>query len=77
MISCLFCPGYFYTSDISQAWRVSEKLEYGLIGVNEGAISTVESTFGGWKESGIGREGGKYGINEYLEMKYVCYGGIQ
>ncbi|CAG5128310.1 unnamed protein product [Candidula unifasciata] len=69
--------GYFYTSDIAQAWRVSEKLEYGLVGVNEGAISTVESTFGGWKESGIGREGGKYGINEYLEMKYVCYGGIQ
>uniref|UniRef100_A0A0B7AUN9 Succinate-semialdehyde dehydrogenase n=1 Tax=Arion vulgaris TaxID=1028688 RepID=A0A0B7AUN9_9EUPU len=68
--------GYFYTSDIAQAWRISEQLEYGLLGVNEGVISGVEAAFGGWKESGIGREGGKYGIDEYLEMKYVCYGGI-
>ncbi|CAL1528525.1 unnamed protein product [Lymnaea stagnalis] len=67
---------YFFTSDIGQAWRVSEQLQYGLVGVNEGILSAVESTFGGWKESGLGREGGKYGLNEYLEYKNICYGGI-
>ncbi|KAH9510114.1 Succinate-semialdehyde dehydrogenase, mitochondrial [Bulinus truncatus] len=65
---------YFFTSDISQAWRVSEKLQYGLVGVNEGIVSAVESTFGGWKESGLGTEGGKYGLDEYLVLKNICYG---
>ncbi|XP_059175882.1 succinate-semialdehyde dehydrogenase, mitochondrial-like isoform X2 [Physella acuta] len=67
---------YFFTSDIAQAWRVSEQLQYGLVGVNEGIVSAVESTFGGWKESGLGTEGGKYGLSEYLELKNICYGGI-
>lgn len=69
--------GYFYTKDIPQAWRVSEALEFGMVGVNEGLTSAVESTFGGWKESGMGTEGGKYGIDEYLEKKTITYGGIQ
>nr|KAI8729795.1 succinate-semialdehyde dehydrogenase; mitochondrial isoform X3 [Biomphalaria glabrata] len=67
---------YFFTTDIAQAWRVSEKLQYGLVGVNEGIVSAVESTFGGWKESGLGSEGGKYGLDEYLVRKNICYGGI-
>lgn len=68
---------YFYTNDISRIWRVSEALEYGMVGVNAGLISTEVAPFGGVKESGIGREGSKYGIDEYLEMKYVCFGGIE
>ncbi|XP_025107764.1 LOW QUALITY PROTEIN: succinate-semialdehyde dehydrogenase, mitochondrial-like [Pomacea canaliculata] len=68
--------GYFYSSDIGQIWRVAEKLEYGMIGVNEGIISATEAPFGGVKESGLGREGGKYGLEEYTELKYVCIGGI-
>ncbi|XP_054636941.1 succinate-semialdehyde dehydrogenase, mitochondrial [Dunckerocampus dactyliophorus] len=68
--------GYFYSQDISQIWRVSEALEVGLVGVNEGLISTAEATFGGVKESGMGREGSKYGVDEYLEVKYVCMGGL-
>ncbi|XP_012939344.1 glutarate-semialdehyde dehydrogenase isoform X2 [Aplysia californica] len=68
---------YFYTSDMAQAFRVSEALEFGIVGVNEALTSAVEATFCGWKESGIGSEGGKYGIDEYLEMKSICYGGIQ
>lgn len=56
---------------------MAEKLEYGLVGVNEGVFSVPEAPFGGWKESGLGREGSKYGIEEYLEIKYVCMGGIQ
>jgi acyl-CoA reductase-like NAD-dependent aldehyde dehydrogenase len=55
---------------------VAEKLEVGMVGINEGLISGVEVPFGGIKESGIGREGGKYGIEEYLETKYMCFGGI-
>lgn len=69
--------GYFYSQNISQVWRVAEKLEYGLVGVNEGVFSVPEAPFGGWKESGLGREGSKYGMEEYLEVKYVCMGGIQ
>jgi succinate-semialdehyde dehydrogenase/glutarate-semialdehyde dehydrogenase len=67
---------YFYTRDLARSWRVQEALEYGLVGVNSGLISTEVAPFGGWKESGIGREGSKYGIDEYTEMKYVCVGGV-
>ncbi len=63
---------YFYTQNMGRAWRVSEALEYGMVGVNSGLISTEVAPFGGVKESGIGREGSKYGINEYLEIKYIC-----
>jgi len=68
--------GYFFSNDISQIWRVAERLEVGLVGINEGLMSTVEAPFGGFKESGLGREGGKYGIEEFLEVKYMCFGGI-
>jgi succinate-semialdehyde dehydrogenase/glutarate-semialdehyde dehydrogenase len=67
---------YFYTRDISRAWRVAEALEYGMVGVNEGIISTEVAPFGGVKQSGIGREGSKYGIEDYVEVKYLCLGGI-
>jgi len=67
---------YFYSRDIGRIWRVSEALEYGIVGVNEGIISTEIAPFGGMKESGIGREGSKYGIEDYLEIKYLCMGGI-
>uniref|UniRef100_A0A8C5PGI6 Succinate-semialdehyde dehydrogenase, mitochondrial n=1 Tax=Leptobrachium leishanense TaxID=445787 RepID=A0A8C5PGI6_9ANUR len=68
--------GYFYSQDPAQIWRVAERLEVGMVGVNEGVISSVECPFGGVKQSGIGREGSKYGIDEYLEIKYVCFGGL-
>jgi succinate-semialdehyde dehydrogenase/glutarate-semialdehyde dehydrogenase len=67
---------YFYSRDIGRVWRVSEGLEYGMVGVNTGLISTTVAPFGGMKESGIGREGSKYGIEDYLEVKYLCLGGI-
>jgi succinate-semialdehyde dehydrogenase/glutarate-semialdehyde dehydrogenase len=67
---------YFYGRDVSRIWRVAEALEYGIVGVNTGLISTEVAPFGGMKESGIGREGSKYGIEEYLEVKYVCLGGL-
>jgi succinate-semialdehyde dehydrogenase/glutarate-semialdehyde dehydrogenase len=67
---------YFYGRDIAQIWRVAEGLEYGMIGINTGLISTEVAPFGGMKESGLGREGSKYGIDEYLEIKYLCFGGI-
>ena len=73
----LSLAGYFYTADIGQAWRVSEALEFGIVGVNESLTSAVESTFGGWKESGMGTEGGRYGIDEYLEKKSITYGALQ
>jgi succinate-semialdehyde dehydrogenase/glutarate-semialdehyde dehydrogenase len=69
--------GYFYSRDIGRIWRVAEALEYGLVGANAGIISTEVAPFGGMKESGIGREGSYYGIDEYLEVKYICMGGIQ
>jgi succinate-semialdehyde dehydrogenase/glutarate-semialdehyde dehydrogenase len=65
---------YFYGRDIGRIWRVAEALEYGIVGVNTGLISTEVAPFGGMKESGIGREGSKYGIEEFLEIKYVCLG---
>ncbi|MCB6184945.1 NAD-dependent succinate-semialdehyde dehydrogenase [Leeia sp. TBRC 13508] len=67
---------YFYSRDIGRAWRVAEKLECGMVGINEGLISNEAVPFGGIKESGLGREGSKYGIEEYLEIKYMCFGGI-
>ncbi len=67
---------YFYTSDLGRAYRVMEGLKYGLVGVNEGMITTVEAPFGGFKESGMGKEGGHQGIEDYLDSKYVCIGGL-
>ncbi len=68
---------YFYTRDLARAWRVGEALEYGIVGVNTGLISTEVAPFGGVKESGIGREGSRYGILDYTEIKYLCLGGVQ
>ncbi|XP_020680925.1 succinate-semialdehyde dehydrogenase, mitochondrial [Dendrobium catenatum] len=67
---------YIFTQCIPRSWRVSEALEYGLVGVNEGLISTEVAPFGGVKQSGLGREGSKYGMDEYMELKYVCFGNI-
>jgi len=67
---------YFYGRDIARVWRVAEALEYGIVGINTGIISTEVAPFGGVKESGIGREGSKYGLEEFLEIKYLCMGGI-
>ena len=67
---------YFYTRDLVRTWRVSEGLEYGIVGINTGIISTEVAPFGGVKESGIGREGSRYGIEDFLEIKYLCIGGI-
>ncbi len=67
---------YFYTSDLGRAFRVMEGLKYGMVGVNEGLITTPEAPFGGVKESGLGREGGHQGIEDYLDTKYVCIGGL-
>lgn len=69
--------GYLYSSDVSQIFRVSRKLEVGMVGVNEGIISTAEAPFGGIKESGIGREGGTHGIEDYVYLKYMCMGNMQ
>jgi len=68
---------YFYTRDLARAWRVAEGLEYGIVGLNTGLISTEVAPFGGVKESGMGREGSKYGILDYTELKYLCIGGIE
>ena len=67
---------YFYSRDIGRIWRVGEALEYGMVGINEGLISTAVAPFGGVKESGLGREGSKYGVEDYLEVKYLCMGGL-
>ncbi len=67
---------YFYARDIGRVWRVAEALEYGIVGINEGIISTEVAPFGGVKESGIGREGSRYGIDDYIEIKYLCMGGL-
>jgi len=67
---------YAYTRDLARAWRVAEALEYGLVGINEGLIATAEAPFGGMKESGIGREGARQGLEEFLEVKYVAMGGL-
>ena len=68
---------YFYSRDIGRVWRVAEGLEYGMVGVNTGLITTEVAPFGGVKESGLGREGSKYGIEEYVEVKYICFGGLE
>jgi len=67
---------YFYSRDIGRIWRTAEALEYGMVGINTGRMSSEAAPFGGVKESGIGREGSKYGIEEYLELKYLCLGGL-
>jgi succinate-semialdehyde dehydrogenase/glutarate-semialdehyde dehydrogenase len=67
---------YIYTRDIGRVWRVSEALEYGMVGINEGIISNEMAPFGGVKQSGMGREGSKYGLEDYLEIKYLCMGGL-
>ena len=67
---------YFYTRDVGRVWRVGEALEYGIVGINEGIISTEVAPFGGVKESGLGREGSYYGLDDYMEIKYMCMGGI-
>jgi succinate-semialdehyde dehydrogenase/glutarate-semialdehyde dehydrogenase len=67
---------YFYSRDMGRIWRISEALEYGILGINTGVVSTEVAPFGGVKESGIGREGSKYGIDEWLETKYLCMGGV-
>lgn len=69
--------GYFYTSSISQAWRVAKALQVGMVGINEGIISCPEAAFGGVKESGIGREGSHFGIDEFINIKYLCFGGLE
>ena len=67
---------YFYSRDLGRVWRVAEALEYGMVGVNTGLITTEVAPFGGMKQSGLGREGSKYGIEEFVEVKYICFGGI-
>ena len=67
---------YFYSRDIGRGWRIAEQLEAGMVGVNTGLITTQVAPFGGVKQSGLGREGSKYGIDEYVEVKYICFGGI-
>jgi succinate-semialdehyde dehydrogenase/glutarate-semialdehyde dehydrogenase len=67
---------YFYSRDIGRAWRIAEQLEAGMVGVNTGLITTQVAPFGGVKQSGLGREGSKYGIDEYVEVKYICFGGL-
>jgi len=66
--------GYMYSNDVSQCWRIAEQIEVGMVGINEGAMSTCECPFGGVKESGLGREGSVYGVEEYMETKYLCWG---
>jgi succinate-semialdehyde dehydrogenase/glutarate-semialdehyde dehydrogenase len=67
---------YFYGRDIGRVFRVAEALDYGMVGVNTGLIATTVAPFGGVKESGIGREGSKYGLEDFLEVKYICLGGV-
>lgn len=67
---------YFYSRDIGRVWRVAEAVEYGIVGINTGIISTAVAPFGGMKESGFGREGSKYGVDDFLEIKYLCMGGL-
>ena len=68
---------YFYASDVARVMRVAEALETGIVGINTGLISNEVAPFGGVKQSGLGREGSKYGIEEFLEIKYLCLGGMQ
>ena len=68
---------YFYSRDIARVWRVSEALETGLVGINEGALAAEAAPFGGVKESGYGREGSRYGLDDYMHTKYLCLGGVR
>jgi succinate-semialdehyde dehydrogenase len=68
--------GYFFSNDIPQLWRVAKELAVGMVGINEGIISTAEAAFGGIKESGIGREGSHHGIDEFTYTKYMCFGNL-
>lgn len=68
--------GYFYSNDVKQCWRVAKKLETGMVGVNDALISAVEAAFGGVKESGLGREGSRHGIDDYSDIKYICFGNL-
>jgi succinate-semialdehyde dehydrogenase/glutarate-semialdehyde dehydrogenase len=68
---------YFYSRDVSRVWRISEALEYGMVGINTGLISNEVAPFGGVKQSGLGREGSHYGLDEYVVLKYMCIGGMQ
>jgi succinate-semialdehyde dehydrogenase/glutarate-semialdehyde dehydrogenase len=67
---------YFYGRDIGQIWRVAEALEYGMVGINTGLISNAMAPFGGIKESGLGREGSRHGLSDYLNLKYLCLAGL-
>lgn len=67
---------YFYASNLKRVWRVAEALEYGMVGINTGRMSSEAAPFGGIKQSGIGREGSRHGLEDYLEMKYLCMGGL-
>jgi len=68
--------GYFFSNDIPQLWRVAKEMAVGMVGINEGIISTAEAAFGGIKESGIGREGSHHGIDEFTYTKYMCFGNL-
>jgi succinate-semialdehyde dehydrogenase/glutarate-semialdehyde dehydrogenase len=68
---------YVYTRDLGRAFRVSEALEYGMVGLNEGIVSTEVAPFGGVKESGMGREGSRHGLDDYLDVKYTLFGGLE
>ncbi len=67
---------YFYSRDMARSWRVGEALDYGMVGINTGLISTAEAPFGGVKMSGLGREGSRHGLDDFMELKYLCMGGI-
>jgi len=67
---------YFFSRDIGRIWRVAEALEYGMVGINEGILSTEVAPFGGVKESGIGREGARQGLDDFMEVKYLCMGSL-
>jgi succinate-semialdehyde dehydrogenase/glutarate-semialdehyde dehydrogenase len=67
---------YFYSRDVQRIWRVASRLEAGVIGINEGAVASEAAPFGGVKESGYGREGSRYGLDDYLSIKYLCQGGL-
>ena len=74
--TCYGLASYFFTRDLARGFRVSEALEFGMVGLNDVAISTTEAPFGKVKESGVGREGSRHGIDEYVEIKYLSIGGI-
>jgi len=69
--------GYFYSETMNRIWRVAEAMETGIVGINTGLISTEVAPFGGVKQSGLGREGAKYGVEDFLELKYMCFGEVK